>query len=554
MQISPQKTMLKKQMLDVLSIPHCQAPSEAEAECARLQSEGIVDAVWSEDSDILMFGSTFIIRNYRDPNGPKHKNGKLKRSSTHVRVHRAEVIKRELGLDKKDFLLAAILAGNDYDDHKGLKNCGLKTALEAARAGCSHALWEGGTSIMNWRAQMSQFFEQKWMKFELPSPFPDLNVFRHCRRPRTSEAPELARFRREVKFDRAIDEAALLLFMGPTFNLWAEQYLRLITPILLVRKLASTKPGREDSNSGYSVEVIPWGKTKNFVASTARVGFVPRHLTKIDLSYNRKVGLVSDSDEPQKCITLAFLLKKGLGELFTETTSKPAKKMAKRRPTEAEPDLDQPTNKRARLPKATPNKTILPPTPITLLSRQGPVMKLQPLSHQRPVASASYEEDLFNFSSSPPSQSKWDDRSPSVRRDQASAMIPTAPASDRVNEMRSRQAAQVFSMPNFDVFDIDDFWSQDPPQYTSLSPNRENGKSMRTRPESSTKPPRPLTEPKRLDRAEIAEMRIKHFGDRAESSALTSTTSTARRELAQSGGMNLISSQTAGQIFDLTGD
>lgn len=554
MQIGPQKTMLKKRMLDVLSIPHCQAPSEAEAECARLQSEGIVDAVWSEDSDILMFGSTFVIRNYRDPNGPKDKNGKLKRSTTHVRVHRAELIKRELGLDKKDFLLAAILAGNDYDDHKGLKNCGLKTALEAARAGCSHALWEGGASITNWRAQMSQFFEQKGMKIGLPSPFPDLNVFRHCRRPRTSEAPELARFRREVKFDKAIDEAALLLFMGPTFNLWAEQYLRLITPILLVRKLASTRSGQEASNSVYSVEMIPWGKTKNFLASTARVRFVPRHLTKIDLSYNRKVGLLSDSDEPQKCITLALVLKKGLGEQFMEATSKPAKKMAKRRPTEAEPDLDQPTTKRARLPKATPNKAILPPTPVTQLSRQGPVMKLQPLSHQTSVASARYEEDLFNFSSSPPSRSKWDDRSPSVRRDQASKMIPTTPASGRFNEPRSRQVAQVFRMPKFDVFDIDDFRSQDPPQRTSLSPNRENNKNIEIKPKTSTKPPKPLPGPKRLDRAEIAEMRLKHFGDGAESSALTSTTSAAVRKLPQSYGMNLISSQTAGQVFDLTGD
>lgn len=63
MQISAEKTKLKKEMLDLCKMPHCQARSEAEAECAKLQSEGIVDAVWTEDSDILMFGSTFVIRN-----------------------------------------------------------------------------------------------------------------------------------------------------------------------------------------------------------------------------------------------------------------------------------------------------------------------------------------------------------------------------------------------------------------------------------------------------------------------------------------------------------
>lgn len=81
-------------------------------------------------------------------------------------------MKRDFGLDQKGFLLLATPAGNDYDGHKGLKNCGLKMALEAAKAGCSHALWECGNSIQGWRIKMANFFQQKWIKIELPGTFP----------------------------------------------------------------------------------------------------------------------------------------------------------------------------------------------------------------------------------------------------------------------------------------------------------------------------------------------------------------------------------------------
>lgn len=150
--------------------------------------------------------------------------------------------------------------------------------------------------------------------------------------------------------------------------MWAEQHLKLITAILLVQKLARTKPEEEASNSGYEVEVIPWGKTTKFVAGTTKVSFVPHDLTNIKLDYNRD-GHWSDFGKPQECITLAYWLEKGFGQQITETTSKPAKKTPKRRLTVAEPGLDQETARRTKISKATPNKAMLPPTPVTLLTR-----------------------------------------------------------------------------------------------------------------------------------------------------------------------------------------
>jgi 5'-3' exonuclease len=41
-----------------------QAPSEAEAELAAMNVHGVIDAVMTEDSDILIFGTPCIIRRY----------------------------------------------------------------------------------------------------------------------------------------------------------------------------------------------------------------------------------------------------------------------------------------------------------------------------------------------------------------------------------------------------------------------------------------------------------------------------------------------------------
>jgi len=68
-------------LFDHLNIPYHQAPGEAEAECAALQQRGIVDAVWSDDGDALMFGCTTLIK--------QQKVGR-ERVKDHVKVYTAE--------------------------------------------------------------------------------------------------------------------------------------------------------------------------------------------------------------------------------------------------------------------------------------------------------------------------------------------------------------------------------------------------------------------------------------------------------------------------------
>ena len=53
---------LLKETLHGLVVSWLDAPAEAEADCCRLQALGLFDAVWSQDSDCLMFGCTFWVR------------------------------------------------------------------------------------------------------------------------------------------------------------------------------------------------------------------------------------------------------------------------------------------------------------------------------------------------------------------------------------------------------------------------------------------------------------------------------------------------------------
>lgn len=92
---------LTRQLLHQLKVPYYETPAETETECAGLQALGIVDAVWSDDSDALTFRCDTLIQ--------QHKTSK-KLVQGHIRVYQAKALLEKHDLDPDSLVLFAVLA------------------------------------------------------------------------------------------------------------------------------------------------------------------------------------------------------------------------------------------------------------------------------------------------------------------------------------------------------------------------------------------------------------------------------------------------------------
>lgn len=93
-----------RNLLDCMGVPYVNAPQEADSQCAWLAKNGYVDAVLTEDMDILTFGSPFIIRNLTS----------FKKKPIEISLER---IKTKFGWTQDDFIKFCILLGCDYTDN-----------------------------------------------------------------------------------------------------------------------------------------------------------------------------------------------------------------------------------------------------------------------------------------------------------------------------------------------------------------------------------------------------------------------------------------------------
>ncbi|KAM6989289.1 putative flap endonuclease 1 homolog [Tautogolabrus adspersus] len=90
------------QLLKFLGVPVVQAPRDAEALCAQLVREGIVDAVASEDMDTLPFGAKILIRQLN-----------AKKDSEVIEYSLTKLLEK-LQISHKEFVDLCILLGCDY--------------------------------------------------------------------------------------------------------------------------------------------------------------------------------------------------------------------------------------------------------------------------------------------------------------------------------------------------------------------------------------------------------------------------------------------------------
>jgi len=100
--ISPEIIEDTKKLLTYLGIPWIDSPEEADAQCVCLLNNGIVDAVATEDMDLLTFGCKKLLRNFFST-----------KEDDIVEIELDKILK-ELKLTQSQFIDVCILLGCDY--------------------------------------------------------------------------------------------------------------------------------------------------------------------------------------------------------------------------------------------------------------------------------------------------------------------------------------------------------------------------------------------------------------------------------------------------------
>ncbi|KAK7709172.1 hypothetical protein SLS64_000192 [Diaporthe eres] len=301
------------------------APGEAEAECALLQQQGVVDAVLSEDVDTIMFGCTITLRNWSS------EGTRTAKTPTHVSVYDVrELGQGETGLDREGMVLVALMSGGDYIP-EGVPGCGVKVACEAAKAGFGKRLCRikrsDQDSLRKWREDLmrelrtneSKFFRVKHKALTIPDEFPSMEVLRYYTHPVVSQAETVEGLKRELPSRREVDIAGLRAFTAETFDwvckIGAVKFIRVLAPGLLNqalmdlsnKQLESDDPDVRECIEAKLVRSINIRRTHFSTDGTPelRISYIPNEVVGVDLdaeedevtsTYGRS-GLALNSDD-----------------------------------------------------------------------------------------------------------------------------------------------------------------------------------------------------------------------------------------------------------------
>lgn len=119
-----------KELLGYMGIAYIQAPSEGEAQAARLTREGLVDASATQDYDIFLFGADVAVRNLTISGRRKLPKKNVFIDITPERVELKKLLSH-LGLNQKQLIWLGILMGTDFNE--GIGGVGPKTALKIVK-------------------------------------------------------------------------------------------------------------------------------------------------------------------------------------------------------------------------------------------------------------------------------------------------------------------------------------------------------------------------------------------------------------------------------------
>lgn len=116
--VTPEHVAESKKLLKLMGIPYVEALCEAEAQCAQMAREGLVNAVSTEDMDALCFQTPVLLRRLTMPEARK----------LPVQEISYEKLMAVLGLTHDEFVDLCILMGCDYVPN--IRGIGPKKAFE----------------------------------------------------------------------------------------------------------------------------------------------------------------------------------------------------------------------------------------------------------------------------------------------------------------------------------------------------------------------------------------------------------------------------------------
>jgi flap endonuclease-1 len=108
------------ELLDALGVPTVRAPSEGEAQAARMAADGRVWAAASQDYDSLLFGAPRLVRGL----AARSRGG----GPTPAEVIDREALLARLGISSEELILLGLLVGTDFNE--GAAGYGPKRALK----------------------------------------------------------------------------------------------------------------------------------------------------------------------------------------------------------------------------------------------------------------------------------------------------------------------------------------------------------------------------------------------------------------------------------------
>lgn len=120
-----------KELLEYMGIPHLQAVSEGEMQCAFMCKKGDVWASGSQDFDSVLDGSPRLIRNL-SISGRKKLPGKEVYIGVKPQLIELKQVLSSLGLTQEQLVILGILIGTDYNPG-GIKGIGPKTGLKLVK-------------------------------------------------------------------------------------------------------------------------------------------------------------------------------------------------------------------------------------------------------------------------------------------------------------------------------------------------------------------------------------------------------------------------------------